>query len=250
MMSTSVHDHTVPRHIAIVMDGNGRWASRRNLPRGPGHETGVKVLRTIVEHCVRIKLQVLTVFAFSSENWQRPKEEVHFLMKLFLTSLSDEVDDLHHNNVRLQFIGSREELSSKLTALMAQTEAKTEHNTGLNLVIAVDYGGRWDITRACRQIAEQVGSGVRESDDISEELIRQHLSLADFSEPDLFIRTGGERRISNYLLWQCAYSEIYFCDELWPEFTPEVFDRALAWFAGRQRRFGRTDEQIRQAGRV
>jgi len=246
-MNTTTNNDTIPQHIAIVMDGNGRWASLRNLPRGPGHKAGVKTLRKIAEHCVRINLPVLTVFAFSSENWHRPKKEVDFLMELFLISLRDEVDGLHNNNVRLEFIGSREGLPIKLTKLMAQTAAKTENNTGLSLVIAANYGGRWDITQACKQIAEQVDSGVCNSSDISEELIKQHLSLANFPEPDLFIRTGGEQRISNYLLWQCAYSEIYFCDELWPEFSSEVFDRALAWFAGRQRRFGRTNEQIKHA---
>ena len=246
-MNTTSVNHTVPQHIAIVMDGNGRWASQCNLPRRSGHKAGVKTLRKIVEHCVSIKLQVLTVFAFSSENWHRPKEEVDFLMELLLISLREEVDDLHKNNVRLQFIGNREEMPSKLSELMAQTEAMTKDNTGLSLVIAANYGGRWDITQACRQIAQQVKSGLRDSSDITEELIKQHLSLANFPEPDLFIRTGGEQRFSNYMLWQCAYSEIYFCDELWPEFTSEVFDRALGWYVGRQRRFGRTNEQIKHA---
>jgi len=235
----------VPKHVAIIMDGNGRWASQRGLPRGAGHKAGVKVLRGIVEHCARIGIEVLTVFAFSSENWNRPRQEVDLLMELFLTSLKSEVDDLHKNNIMLKFIGDREEFPGKLKELISVTETKTGNNSGLKLVIAANYGGRWDITRACKRIVDNVVNNVMDPADIDEFTIHKYLSLGDLPDPDLFIRTGGEQRISNYLLWYCAYSELYFTEVLWPDFSGEVFDKALQWFEGRQRRFGRTGEQLR-----
>lgn len=233
----------VPKHIAIIMDGNGRWAVQRGLPRANGHKAGVKTLRDTVQHCIRRKIGVLTVFAFSSENWSRPRHEVELLMELFMTSLRGEVDDLHNNNVCLRFIGDREAFSEKLQKLIVTSEAKTAENTGLKLVIAANYGGKWDMTQACRKIAEAVRDNRIEPSAIDEQLVRSYLSLPNIPEPDLFIRTGGEQRISNYLLWHCAYTELYFTDLLWPDFNGEALDNALAWFEGRQRRFGRLDEQ-------
>lgn len=233
----------VPRHIAIVMDGNGRWAVERGLPRTAGHRAGVRVLRDIIEHCARLNITCMTVFAFSSENWQRPQQEVRILMDLFITSLRDEVEDLHKNNIRLSFIGRRNTFTQKLRASIDTAEIRTRNNTGLHLIVAADYGGRWDITRACAEIAEQVSQGRLKPSDIDESLVAAHLCLTGLPEPDLFIRTGGEQRISNYLLWQSAYSELYFCETLWPDFTTAELDRALNWYGGRQRRFGRIDEQ-------
>lgn len=236
----------IPQHVAIIMDGNGRWALQRSLPRGSGHKAGVTTLREIVQHCIRRNIGILTVFAFSSENWLRPRHEVDLLMDLFMTSLRSEVDDLHKNNVSLSFIGDRDGFSDKLQKLISLSESKTQKNRGLKLVIAANYGGRWDITRACRQIAEAVHQGQLQTSAIDENLVQSWLSLANLPEPDLFIRTGGEQRISNYLLWHCAYTELYFTDLLWPDFTTAAFDKALEWFEGRQRRFGRIDEQIGQ----
>lgn len=233
----------VPAHVAIIMDGNGRWAVQRGYPRSSGHKAGVTTLRQTVQHCIHRNIRVLTVFAFSSENWSRPRPEVELLMDLFLSSLRSEVDDLDSNNVRLEFIGDREHFSSKLQQLIAASEAKTSTNTGLRLVIAANYGGKWDITRACRRLAEEVSAGQIKADAINEDMVRRYLSLADAGDPDLFIRTGGEQRISNYLLWQCAYTELYFTDLLWPDFDAAAFDAALAWYEGRQRRFGRVPGQ-------
>ena len=236
-MSTAVYNKK-PDHIVIIMDGNGRWATRQGLPRVAGHKTGVKVLRSIVEECARRKIKILTVFAFSSENWQRPKQEVRFLLDLFISSLHEQVDDLHKNNVKLQFIGDRSAFPKKLQQSINESEAKTSGNSGLILNVAANYGGRWDIVDTCRRIAGDVNEGRININDIDEHLFSTYLSLSGLPEPDLLIRTGGEQRLSNYLLWQCAYSELYFCDELWPEFTATSLDRALAWFADRERRFG------------
>jgi undecaprenyl diphosphate synthase len=196
---------------------------------------------------MRRKIEVLTVFAFSSENWNRPRQEVDLLMELFLSSLRSEVDDLHKNNVRLKFIGDREVFPGKLKQLISATEVMTAGNAGLQLVIAANYGGRWDITRACKQIASDAVSRGLNPEDIDEPLVQKYLSLGDLPEPDLFIRTGGEQRISNYLLWHSAYSELYFSEALWPDFNSEELDTALQWFEGRQRRFGRIDGQTGQA---
>lgn len=234
----------VPKHIAIIMDGNGRWAVQRGLPRGAGHKAGVKALRGIVEHSARRHIEILTVFAFSSENWNRPRQEVDLLMELFLTSLRNEIDDLHGNNISLKFIGDREKFPLKLRELITATEVKTGNNTGLKLIIAANYGGRWDITQACKRIVLEAVNHKLAPADIKESLIQQHLALDGMPDPDLFIRTGGEQRISNYLLWQCAYTELYFSEVLWPDFTNEVFDQALQWYEGRQRRFGRTGDQV------
>ncbi|MEJ2761280.1 MAG: isoprenyl transferase [Gammaproteobacteria bacterium] len=234
----------LPQHIAIIMDGNGRWAAQRGLPRAAGHKAGVKTLRRVVEDCAQRGIGYLTVFAFSSENWQRPRQEVQLLLDLFISSLEEQVDDLHAHGVRLVFIGERSAFPSKLQDAIARSEAKTAGNTGLALNVAANYGGRWDITRACREILAEVLDGRLPPETVDEDVFARHLNLAGLPEPDLFIRTGGERRISNYLLWQLAYSELYFCDALWPDFTPAVLEAALAWYAGRQRRFGRIEEQL------
>ncbi len=237
----------VPRHVAIIMDGNGRWAKKRMMPRIAGHRAGVESVRTIVQACTRAGVQVLTLFAFSSENWRRPEKEVGLLMELFLTALQRETKKLSSNNVRLRVIGDRSRFPEKLQRAIADSEESTRNNTGLILVVAANYGGRWDITHATRQLAQQVEAGHLRAEAISEEHIRSHVSLADLPEPDLFIRTGGEQRISNFLLWQLAYTELYFTDTLWPDFNEDAFQQALDSFASRQRRFGRTGDQLEQS---
>ena len=233
-----------PRHIAIIMDGNGRWARSRGMPRPIGHREGVKAVRRVVEACRKHEIGALTLFAFSSENWRRPPTEVSLLLDLFISTLQKEVDSLHENGVQVRFIGDRSAFSSKLRKLMDQTEARTCDNPGLRLAIAVNYGGRWDIAQATRHIAAQVQSGTLNIADIDADLLGRQLCLADLPEPDLFIRTGGEQRISNFLLWQLAYTELYFTDILWPDFDEDRLLDALASFARRQRRFGRTGEQV------
>lgn len=234
-----------PRHIAIIMDGNGRWAEARHLPRALGHQAGVKAVRKIVEYCAKEKIEALTLFAFSSENWRRPKEEVSLLMKLFFTTLQSEINRLDRNKVRVHFIGDRSAFPEQLLQKIIQGENQTRLNDGLNLVIAANYGGHWDMQQAMQSIAESVLSGDLQVSDINEEIIRNRLSIADLPEPDLFIRTGGEKRISNFLLWQLAYTEFYFTDELWPDFGQTSLENAIEDFATRQRRFGHTGEQIK-----
>jgi undecaprenyl diphosphate synthase len=236
----------MPRHVVIIMDGNGRWAKKRNLPRATGHRAGVNALRKIVKHAAFKNIQALTVYAFSRENWRRPGNEVNLLLELLLTSLQREVKELHENRVKLRFIGDRSSFPEKLQNTIAEAEALTEKNTGLNLVVAANYGGRWEITNACRYLGKRVGSGELTPEEIDEQEVQQYLSLNDLPDPDLFIRTGGEKRISNYLLWQIAYTELYFTDCLWPDFGPDQFDSALVWFSKRQRRFGRTSDQVQQ----
>ncbi len=233
-----------PRHIAIIMDGNGRWAKNKNLPRVAGHRAGVKTLRKLIEHAVRIGLHTMTVYAFSRENWQRPETEVDLLMELFMTALQSEVKDLHKNNVYLKFIGDRTAFSNKLQKTIAASESLTASNSGLHLNVAANYSGRWDITQALQSMAKDIASDNLKLEDINEVLISDKLSLAENKDPDLFIRTGGEQRISNYFLWQLAYTELYFTDVLWPDFAPEELDKAIDWFASRQRRFGKISEQI------
>jgi undecaprenyl diphosphate synthase len=236
-----------PSHIVIIMDGNGRWAKNRSLPRVAGHRAGVKALRKLIEHSVKNELNALTAYAFSRENWQRPETEVNLLMELFMTALQSEVKDLHENNVCLKFIGDKSAFNDKLQATIADSETLTSSNTGLRLNIAANYSGRWDITQATQSVAKDIASGNLKVEDINESLINNRLCLADSKEPDLFIRTGGEQRISNYFLWQLAYTELYFTDVLWPDFSPNELDKAIDWFANRQRRFGKTPEQIEQA---
>ena len=237
----------LPRHVAIIMDGNGRWAEQRRKPRIAGHRAGVESVRNVVQVCGEKGITALTLFAFSSENWRRPEQEVGLLMELFLMALQRESKKLHKNNVCLRVIGNLSGFSEKLQQEIARAEALTKDNTGLNLVIAANYGGRWDIAQAAQKLAQQVSDGMLSPNDINEELIGQKLSLADLPEPDLFIRTGGEQRISNFLLWQLAYTELYFIDTLWPDFDSEVFAKALESFSGRQRRFGRTGNQVEQS---
>ena len=234
----------LPRHVAIIMDGNGRWAQERGLPRFAGHKAGVEAVRAVVEQCVKLEIRVLTLFAFSSENWKRPAKEVSLLMDLFMMALNREVKRLRRNNVRLRIIGDRLAFSEKLQQRIAEAEAETAANDGLQLMIAANYGGRWDIAQAAREVARRVKAGDMEPEGVDEHTLGEHISLAGFPEPDLFIRTGGEQRISNFLLWQLAYTELYFTDVLWPDFDADAYGRALDDFSRRQRRFGRTGEQV------
>lgn len=235
---------SIPNHIAIIMDGNGRWAKNRGLPRAAGHQAGFRTTRDIVEACARREIKALTLFAFSSENWARPEQEVGLLMDLFLRGLKSEVSKLHENNVCINFIGERSAFSKKLQQEMSSAESRTADNTGLNLSVAVNYGGRWDIVNAARTLAEQVKQGKMTPEDITVETFSSAVTLSDVSEPDLFIRTGGEKRISNYLLWHLAYTELYFTDVLYPDFTDKELDKAMEFYAGRQRRFGKTGDQV------
>lgn len=229
----------VPRHVAIVMDGNGRWAQARGRPRTAGHWAGARATRAVVESAHRMGIEVLTLFAFSSENWQRPPAEVRVLLDLFLRTIRKEAPDLRANGVRLRFIGSRSRFPEALQRGMRRAEQLTAANATLELLIAVDYGGRWDILQAVRRLGDEVAAGRLAPDDIDEALFSRHMSLGAYPPPDLFIRTGRERRLSNFLLWDMAYTEMYFSDILWPDFDGEALAEAVAWFGGRERRFGR-----------
>jgi undecaprenyl diphosphate synthase len=235
----------LPRHVAIIMDGNGRWAAARKLPRHAGHKAGISALRACVQTCTARGIGALTVFAFSSENWSRPAEEVSLLMGLFVDALDQEVEELHGNGVRLRFIGDRQRLSVRLQSYLAAAEARTAANEKLSLNIAMSYGGRWDITGAVRELAAKCAAGGLRPADITEQQVARALALADLPDPDLFVRTGGEHRISNFLLWNLAYTELYFTDCLWPDFDAGELDAALAFYAARERRFGRTPDQTR-----
>ena len=237
-------DREPPRHVAIIMDGNGRWARQRRLPRVAGHRAGVEAVKEVVRACGEKGISVLTLFAFSSENWRRPKEEVGVLMGLFMAALDNQVRKLHENNIRLSIIGDRSAFSDALQQRIAQAEALTRENSGLRLCVAANYGGRWDIAQAVRQIAAKAVRGEIDPLSVDEATVSRHLCLADLPEPDLFIRTGGEERISNFLLWQLAYTELYFSATLWPDFKRQEFEKALVDFASRERRFGRTGEQV------
>ena len=234
----------LPQHIAVIMDGNGRWAKKRFLPRIAGHRSGVEAARKIVKNCVKRNIKVLSLFAFSSENWRRPAEEVSHLMELFMMGLEREVGMLHENNVQLRFIGDRTRFSDKLCQKILEVETLTKQNTALVLIIAADYGGQWDICQAVKQLAHDVEKGALDSADITPAHITSKLSFADLPDPDLFIRTSGEWRISNFMLWQLAYAELYFTDALWPDFDEEELEKALAHFASRERRFGCSSEQL------
>lgn len=234
----------LPRHIAIIMDGNGRWARKCLLPRVAGHRRGVEVVRRTVQACVEKGIEFLTLFAFSSENWRRPADEVSFLMQLFMLALEREVAKLHKNNIRFRVIGDLTPFEPRLTRLIAEGEQLTRDHTQLTLTVAANYGGRWDIAQAVsRMLKEQppLAAGFTEAD------LQPYLSLAYAPEPDLFIRTGGEQRISNFLLWQLAYTEMYFTDTLWPDFDAAAFERAIVSYQQRERRFGRTGEQVQAA---
>ena len=233
-----------PAHLAIIMDGNGRWARSRGLPRAAGHQAGFKNTQNIVEACARREIEALTLFAFSSENWGRPEQEVGLLMDLFLRALKSEVSKLHENNVRMNFIGERSAFTDKLQTEMRNAETLTANNSGLILSVAVNYGGRWDIVNAARELAKQVRSGELDPDDIDINTFSSAVTLSGITEPDLFIRTGGEKRISNYLLWHLAYTELYFTDVLYPDFSEDELELALDAFRHRQRRFGKTGDQV------
>lgn len=231
-----------PRHVAIIMDGNGRWATSRHLPRTAGHIRGLQTVRRAVEYCANKSIEFLTLFAFSSENWRRPEEEVGLLMKLFVKSLQKEVVKLHQHNMRLRVVGDLTAFSSHLQTLIQEAQALTADNTGLTLTIAANYGGRWDILQAMQKMLKErpeLAHGDIQADDFT-----PYLCLADAPEPDLFIRTGGESRVSNFMIWQLAYTELYFTDKYWPDFSAADFDQALNWYAQRERRFGRTSAQL------
>lgn len=237
----------LPRHIAIIMDGNGRWAKKRHLPRSAGHKAGFDAVRDVAKACVEKKIEALTLFAFGNENWRRPEQEVSFLMNLFLGALERETKKLHKENIQLRIIGDHNRFDKKLQEQIVAAEKLTANNTGLKLVIAASYSGRWDITNAVQSIAQQIEEGKLTSKNISSELIQNHLALADLPEPDLFIRTSGEQRISNFLLWQLAYTELYFTEVYWPDFNAAELEKALAFFANRERRFGFTSEQLQES---
>lgn len=238
----------LPRHVAIIMDGNGRWATKHGSPRIAGHRAGVKVARAAVEVCAEAGVEVLTLFAFSSENWNRPVQEVNALMRLFVAVLQREVDALHENGIRLTFIGDRQQLPKILQKRMEDAEARTAANTRMALVLAVAFGGRWDITQAVQRIAGKIKSGDLDASDVDESVITRHMSLSGYQDPDLLIRTGGERRVSNFLLWNFAYTEICFTDTLWPDFDASSLEEAFEFFARRERRFGRVDDQMEALG--
>lgn len=234
----------MPRHVAIIMDGNNRWARQRRLPGSTGHKAGVERVRSVLEACGDYGIEVLTLFAFSSENWQRPKLEVDALMLLFQIYLKQEIDKLIDKEIRLRVIGDRRRFSNKLLRLIEGAEQRTAQFHARTLVIAADYGGQWDIAEAAKQIAAKAMHGQLALDEITPELVDQHTCLHDLPKPDLCIRTGGDHRISNFLLWQFAYSELYFTEAYWPDFSTQDFDTALRDYAGRQRRFGRSGEQV------
>ena len=236
-----------PAHIAIIMDGNGRWAKSRGLLRQVGHKAGLDTARKIIERCAKLGVGTLTLFTFSSENWRRPESEVSRLMELFLGALGKDVRELHANGIRVRFIGRRDSFSAKLQQGMSEGEALTRDNRRMLLNVAVGYGGRWDIVEAARRFAAQVAAGDARPEELTEKAFAASLSTADSPDPDLFIRTGGERRISNFLLWNLAYTELYFSDVLWPDFGEQALDEAVAWFQARKRRFGMTQEQVGEA---
>jgi len=232
----------IPRHVAIIMDGNGRWASKRHMPRVAGHSEGLNAVRKIVAECRRLGVEYLTVFAFSSENWRRPPEEVGFLMKLFLKSLKGEVARLAENDIRLKLIGDLERFDGDIQKMVAFSEEKTAQCQALTFTIAANYGGRWDILQAMRQCL--TAHPHLKPEQVTEDLIQPFLSMSYAPEPDLFIRTGGEQRVSNFLLWQLAYTELYFTDILWPDFDEAELQKSFDWFSQRERRFGRTSAQV------
>ena len=241
-MSKENTSQNLPRHIAIIMDGNGRWAKKRFLPRFVGHQRGLSAVKRVVSYCANHKIEALTLFAFSTENWKRPAEEVSQLMKLFLKALQKEVELLNENNVRLRIIGDRSPFNEAIQTHIELAEALTEHNTGLTLTIAANYGGRWDIVNAIKYWQQRNPN--KSVAEMTEADLGAAVCLADLPEPDLLIRTGGEQRISNFLIWQMAYAEFYFTDELWPEIDEQSMDRAIASFKSRERRFGQTSEQV------
>ncbi|WP_022941205.1 polyprenyl diphosphate synthase [Psychromonas hadalis] len=243
-MTTVTEQQTLPRHVAIIMDGNGRWAESKGKHRVFGHKHGVKSLRKAISFANEKQIQALTIYAFSSENWKRPKKEVNMLMELFFTVLGSEVKKLHKHNIKLNIIGELSGFSERLQKKVLQAQKITEHNSGLVLNVAANYGGRWDITQASKQLAILVEKGELTPDEITEERLNDVMNLHSLPAVDLMIRTGGDHRISNFLLWQLAYAELYFTDILWPDFDAEAFQDALDVFSGKERRFGQTSEQV------
>lgn len=234
----------LPKHIAIVMDGNGRWAKQRHLPRTAGHKAGVDSVRRIVRCCAERHIEALTLWAFGSENWRRPEQEVSFLLELIVTTLKFEAKKLHKQGIQIRFIGDRNQFSEKLRREIGKAEELTANNTGLKLIIAANYGGKWDVTNAVRQVALDVQNGTLLASEITPESIAAKLQSSDLPDPELFIRTSGEQRLSNFMIWQCAYSELYFSPVFWPDFTVEEFDKALDFYLHRERRFGYISEQL------
>lgn len=237
-------EQSLPRHVAVIMDGNGRWALQRGLPRVAGHRKGVERVRALVMACAKRRVECLTLFAFSSENWRRPEPEVSMLMELFLRALDSEIDKLHEQNVRFRVIGNIRQFGARIASRISRAEELTDENVGMTLTVAANYGGRWDIAQACARLAALAASGKIQPQEITPELLEPLLSTDGLPDPDLFIRSGGEQRVSNFLLWQLAYTELYFTSVLWPDFDDKEFDAALRSFAGRQRRFGLTGEQV------
>ncbi|MGE8558718.1 MULTISPECIES: polyprenyl diphosphate synthase [unclassified Acinetobacter] len=245
-MTVSEESTLLPKHVAIIMDGNNRFAKKKQMQKGAGHREGKNVLDPIVEHCKKNQIQALTVFAFSSENWNRPQFEVDLLMALLEETIHEQLPRMEKFNIALRFIGDRSRLSDRLRELMLQAEQRTANFNSMTLTIAISYGGMWDMAQAAKQIAADVLAKKVALEDIDAELFGQHVCMADLPAVDLLIRTGGDYRLSNFLLWQAAYAELYFTPTLWPEFTVEELDDAFAVFAGRERRFGKTSEQIQQ----
>ncbi|KOO02525.1 polyprenyl diphosphate synthase [Vibrio nereis] len=245
MQNSQLSPDVLPQHIAIIMDGNGRWAKAQGKPRVFGHKNGVAAVRKTISTAAKLGIKAVTLFAFSSENWRRPEEEVGVLMELFITVLSTEIKKLHKNNLRLRVIGDTSRFNDRLRKKITQAEALTAENTGMMINIAANYGGKWDITQATQALAEKVAQGELQVNDINETLITQHLTMADLPEVDLMIRTSGECRISNFMLWQMAYAELYFMPIYWPEFDENSLIEAVTWFVNRERRFGCTGEQIK-----
>ncbi len=243
-MSKNAQTVCPAKHIAIIMDGNGRWAKARNKPRIFGHKNGVKSVRRTIEHAARIGVQSLTLYAFSSENWNRPTSEINMLFELLLVTLNEQLDELHDNNIKLSIIGEKDALPRRLVKKINKACTLTQNNTGMVLNVALNYGARWEITRAARQLAEACEQGKLKFAQIDEAMLEDQLQTAGQPDLDLLIRTGGEIRLSNFLLWQAAYAELYFTDVFWPEFDQRELNRALQWFGARRRRFGKTDEQI------
>lgn len=236
----------IPRHLAIVMDGNGRWANQRFLPRLAGHKAGITAAQNVIKRALECRIEVLSLFVLSCENWRRPEYEVNYLLDLFLRMLQNEILKLSEQGIRLKIIGERKHFTQELLQHIEYAEQLTANNSRLSLILAVNYGGQWDLVQAMQHLGAKIASGALQPQDISAHILQQHLALGDLPSPDLLIRTSGEQRISNFFLWDLAYTELYFPETLWPDFDAAAFDRALQFFAGRQRRFGHTNEQLEQ----
>ncbi|GAL23702.1 undecaprenyl diphosphate synthase [Vibrio variabilis] len=245
MQNSDTFNDALPKHIAIIMDGNGRWAKSKGKPRVFGHKKGFSAVRKTISAAAKLNIKAVTLFAFSSENWRRPEDEVGLLMELFITVLSSEIKKLHKNNLRLRIIGDKTRFNERLQRKIAEAEALTANNTGTVVNVAANYGGKWDILQATKQLAKLVETGELNASDITEDMISQHVTMSDLPDVDLLIRTSGECRISNFMLWQMAYAEMYFMDEYWPEFNEDTLVKAITWFINRERRFGCTGEQVK-----